>query len=324
MFAVAMLYDDETQFYDPNQSRQEKSEINEEYVDLIQRLEEKRDELIRSEDMELGGMIDRAGILFNQKVRTTTDSTLDMRFLDICTDIGISKMRNLDRELGMVLNVEAILNRLGELVQGKDGWETLGEMVLRHSCILVSMDFMLGPLQTIKTRKPVVRTKRTEEQEVQPTVDEKIVDNVLEGASGRIMHLQKLIEQKQSIGYFEWIVDPDSFSKTVENCFHTAFMVKNGHILLEINSRGETILTAKAAPTDDDRKNGLKKKTHGGWIINGYLEKGNREIQYPDSHNQRLKGILSRYRRLQSFSSPFLDVMMFASWLARSAVERFK
>lgn len=46
---------------------------------------------------------------------------------------------------------------------------------------------------------------------------------------------------KEPINYFKFILDPESFGRSVENTFHVSFLVKEGHCAVKVDSeKGET------------------------------------------------------------------------------------
>jgi hypothetical protein len=44
----------------------------------------------------------------------------------------------------------------------------------------------------------------------------------------RVAIAKKKLEQAKVKNFFEYIVDPESYSQTVENLFHLSFLVRNG------------------------------------------------------------------------------------------------
>ncbi len=65
-----------------------------------------------------------------------------------------------------------------------------------------------------------------------PCVRSQITDTKaleMEGQTAkRVALAKKKLEQAKVKNFFEYIVDPESYSQTVENLFHLSFLVRNG------------------------------------------------------------------------------------------------
>ena len=47
------------------------------------------------------------------------------------------------------------------------------------------------------------------------------------------------MNDKQPISYFKFLLDPQSFSKSVENIFHFSFLIKEGRASFELDDNGK-------------------------------------------------------------------------------------
>lgn len=80
-------------------------------------------------------------------------------------------------------------------------------------------------LQKIKVpRKPSTKSKTVERPKEVSSFEEE--ETTTKDVSYIMSTLKKLCHSQKKVHYFKFIIDPDSFSHTVENIFHFAFLVK--------------------------------------------------------------------------------------------------
>ena len=90
-----------------------------------------------------------------------------------------------------------------------------------------------------KQRKKIVREKRG--QLVRP---EEVQDTQLDSGvetTHRVQDVLKHLTKSKSADYFRFVLDPLSFGQTVENIFHTAFLIRDGHAKLADSDDGNSI-----------------------------------------------------------------------------------
>lgn len=127
---------------------------------------------------------------------------------------------------------------------------------------------------TQQKRAPLAQVKRPEKQRT-------INENETEEASMIVQKIRKLIAQhfntnKSSLDYFQLILNPIDYGKTVENILHVAFLVRDGYIQLfrdEMSGSLQVILASKELLTQA-KSSGKKKSvqnilslTHDQWQI---------------------------------------------------------
>jgi hypothetical protein len=91
-----------------------------------------------------------------------------------------------------------------------------------------------------KQRKKIVREKRgqlTRPEEVQNTQ----IDSGIE-TTHRVQDVLKHLTKAKDADYFHFVLNPQSFGQTVENIFHTAFLIRDGHAKLADSNDGNSII----------------------------------------------------------------------------------
>jgi len=145
----------------------------------------------------------------------------------------------------------------------KENINHFGKFVMPYFRIPPRPTFLLGSLdkETITTqrkpRKPRevdanAKEKKTEIKEIGKTELEKdTAGTKTEGEIERVYTwLRKYCKKtKAPVGFYEFIVNPQSFSRTIENMFYLSFLVKDGYAKIFLNDKGlpvvEPILDAQ-------------------------------------------------------------------------------
>jgi hypothetical protein len=68
-----------------------------------------------------------------------------------------------------------------------------------------------------------------------------------------VVTIHKCLNAVQPIPFFQFIMNPDSFSQTVENLFYLAFLVKDGKVALEMDDETGEPMLSKAMETIDSQ-----------------------------------------------------------------------
>lgn len=141
-----------------------------------------------------------------------------------------------------------------------------------------TFEFFYGALKAeeleIKERKKRTREKIVESQAVTATerdIDVEVEQDTTPKEVEIIANQVKRLCQRRPSGYsfLKALVDPDSFSKTVENIFHTAFLVKEGEIRLKMTTNGGPVITLKE---DSDGSQKVEQDASGQAILSFSME----------------------------------------------------
>uniref|UniRef100_A0A1A8SCS9 Non-structural maintenance of chromosomes element 4 n=1 Tax=Nothobranchius rachovii TaxID=451742 RepID=A0A1A8SCS9_9TELE len=248
----AALQDDEDDINKQGQRR----EIRSKYRDLINSVQQNREDMLSPSNNKLTEVLEEANKLFKD-VRQPREAALDAKLLVAATDLGKEKAGQLFTE-GSTFDPTVFtehllsfmgLNRLedeeddhqneGEGYLPKDAWHRLAQRT--ESCFKTapSFHYMMGSFHA-EPPPPKQRTERQrrapnkEAKRMMPTQLKKMEESHQEATEKeveRILGYLKRYYQDDSsspISYYEFVIDPKSFSRTVENIFHTSFLIRDG------------------------------------------------------------------------------------------------
>lgn len=92
-------------------------------------------------------------------------------------------------------------------------------------------------MEPLKKRESRPRNKRDKEALQGAAAKPKEVEDLNEeeeSTTKDVQHImtqvQRTCREKGRVGYLQFLVDPGSFAKTVENMFHFSFLVKDGRV----------------------------------------------------------------------------------------------
>jgi hypothetical protein len=60
-------------------------------------------------------------------------------------------------------------------------------------------------------------------------------------ATRRVRQIESTLEEHGKMNFWQFILDPDSFSRSVENIFHFSFLIKDGRVSLQAENNSPVI-----------------------------------------------------------------------------------
>ena len=228
--------------FNPDVNEKEVSRLRRGYVDLLATLNSHRMELVLPESEGLAGFVCDADEKF-EKVSRTVDATLDSKFLAASAEIGAEKVSKLAlgalpfsvKEFSALIRSAATPQTTSSPNQSACSW------VLKDPSVLASAwkgvctpDFMLGPISIpLKRKEEALRTKRTRTApESAPLACPKQSnpgepENVTPETTTHIRNVYSVLEKLGCMPFYKFVIDPNSFSKTVENIFYASFLLND-------------------------------------------------------------------------------------------------
>ncbi|KAJ0005051.1 hypothetical protein NQD34_011265 [Periophthalmus magnuspinnatus] len=239
-----------------NDDHVNRREIRSKYRDLINSVQQNREDMLNPSNNMLTEVLEEANKLFKD-VRQAREAALDAQLLVVATDLGKEKASQLCAE-GSSFDPSAFaehllsfmgLNRLEDAQNGQqnggegylpdDAWDRVAR---RAECCFKTaptFHYMLGSFHA-EPPPPKQRTERQirapnkEAKRIMPTQLKKMEESQQEATEKeveRILGYLKGYYQEDPtapIPYYEFVIDPNSFSRTVENMFHTSFLIRDG------------------------------------------------------------------------------------------------
>ncbi|KAK0543914.1 hypothetical protein OC861_005922 [Tilletia horrida] len=273
------------------QDHNEKRQLRKEYRSLLAVADDARRDLSDQNAVGLTQMLKQTDNLFD-KVKAPSEGMLDARLLGQMVDIGTHMARTLKMNAD-AFDTDSFLARVARVVKGqvRSGgggrrnrgrddiddeeaahianewdWDALGRIAAKYSQRAVSLDFLHGPLQVKpKERKPVERTKKVKEKFGVAVRPEELKDGDIQRSENETtVMVRQVARQLEEIGtsvpLFNFVVDPTSFSNTVENLFYVSFLVRDGKVSLDEDDDGEPVLMRTEPPREEDFAQGLTKR----------------------------------------------------------------
>lgn len=233
-------------------------EIRSKYRDLINSVQQNREDMLSPSNNKLTEVLEEANKLFKD-VRQAREAALDAQLLVVATDLGKEKATQLFAE-GTAFDPTVFaehlltfmgLNRLedgednqqnGDAVDGylpQDAWHRVAKRA--ESCFRTAPAFhyMMGsfhaepppPKQRIERQR---KAPSKEAKRIMPTQLKKMEGSHQEATEKEVERILGYLKSyyqddpTSPISYYEFVIDPSSFSRTVENIFHMSFLIRDG------------------------------------------------------------------------------------------------
>ncbi|XP_016367131.1 non-structural maintenance of chromosomes element 4 homolog A-like [Sinocyclocheilus rhinocerous] len=246
---------------DPTRRR----EIRSKYRDLINQVQQNREDMLNPANNKLTDVLEEANKLF-ANVRQAREAALDAQLLVLATDLGKEKASQLHAE-GSAFDPSAFaehllsfmgLNRL-EDESGQDGnlegylpqgaWQRLAKRSEYCFKTAPSFHYMLGSFlaEPPPPRQRVERQRKAPSKEakrIMPTQLKKMEESHQEATEKEVERILGCLQSyfaddsEEPISYYEFVIDPNSFSRTVENIFHTSFLIRDGLVRMYLDTDG--------------------------------------------------------------------------------------
>ncbi|KAG8965844.1 nuclear protein [Tulasnella sp. 419] len=154
-------------------------------------------------------------------------------------------------------------------------WKKLGWRSLAYSRRAVGVDAMLGPLSFEQKKREVKKRSKQEKDDapiVQPVeIKAEEIEKDENETSNNVLELSKMINSvasNQSVNLFKIIINPHSYSQSVENLFYLSFLIHEQRVAVEVDPQTDELMLYACEPaTEDDYKDSDLRRVQSVWEL---------------------------------------------------------
>lgn len=257
---------------DARSSRREKvAEAEAEYKELIKELKTRdRDEDLDKTQQLIKKNLKSGARLYPFVKKKPSSASIDARHIREVTSLANDTAKRLaitHREFDFKQFIMKISQKLNNCSQPGSSCDSLliklGDIVKPCFCYAPIFKFMYGALTLddliIKKRELKQRDKRLPDGPTVSVSDKRVEqienqDDTPKEVDHIFHELRSLSRAKESLNFYETFVDPQSFTQTVENIFHSSFLIKENRIGLDPSSSGPKLRVIESG--EQTRNNG--------------------------------------------------------------------
>ncbi|KAG8551486.1 hypothetical protein GDO81_004136 [Engystomops pustulosus] len=240
-------------------------QIRHQYRELMQNMQQNRDDMLSSRSNKLTDTLQAANQLFAE-VFKPREAALDAQLLVLATNLGKEKASQLQADMTVfdpTSFAEDLLSFMGinrlenpdsdsedeacaKGYLGADAWKKLGTEAEKYFKRTPTFHFMLG---SFKTEPPIVRqktdrqkrTSKVAEKKVMPAQLKKMEESHQEATEKEVERILGFLQTyfredpDTPISFFDFVIDPNSFARTVENMFHVSFIIRDGFARIKLD-----------------------------------------------------------------------------------------
>jgi non-structural maintenance of chromosomes element 4 len=235
-----------------NSSVASEHSVHHRYLDLLQEIRTSKDEMLENKS-KLEDVIDASNRLF-KRIRTSSELKLDAKINALSVKISHTRMERDMSETGMTSK-----RFIAYLERG------LLDEFYEHafSCYsgVMFLDQLVLELEESekRVRAPTQRRRANIAEAEVPRPASSVEENA--DSFEVVSQIKNLISERGECDYFECVIDPASFARTIENMFHLSFAMRSG--VASLVCRGDSLLVCSSAAASGDTGHLVLEMTYG-------------------------------------------------------------
>lgn len=238
--------------------------IRRQYRQLIYNVQQNREDIVNTASDSLTEALEEANVLFDG-VSRTREAALDAQFLVLASDLGKEKAKQLTSDMSffnqvafcdflfIFVGLNWMEDEERDALNGCDDnivisfWETVNQEATSWISQAETFHFIFGSFKSessAQKRRPGHQKKahRVEESVDMPTKLRRLdLSSNQEGTEKEVERILGLLQTyfrkypDTPVSYFEFVIDPNSFSRTVENIFYVSFIIRDGFARIRLD-----------------------------------------------------------------------------------------
>ncbi|ADM12109.2 uncharacterized protein Eint_081770 [Encephalitozoon intestinalis ATCC 50506] len=199
--------------------------VRNDYLDLLQKIRLQREDLLEDKS-RLEELINTSNMLF-RKIKTSSELKLDAKMNALWTKLAWTRMEK-------DIDLEDITSSTFVELFRKSLLDDFYRYAMKCNAgmkFLNCFSLVFSEEAPSRKRSQVQRSRQHLPAAEIPVLITREKDSTEE--SGILMQIRRLVSERDRIEYFRLVINPESFSKTIENIFYLSLSLRSGFVSME-------------------------------------------------------------------------------------------